>query len=226
MNIELLIRINRLWEHPLLDRLMPLLSSIKAWMPLLILIGVIVAWRGGLRGRIYLVTLGLALGIGDGLVARTMKHSLYHPRPHQAVYGLQVRDLERRTPAILGALEAPRIKPSKPNPRIRDGQSFPSAHVVNTFAGATVTILFFGWRWLWLYVIAAGVAYSRIYVAAHWPADIPPSILIGLLCGSVMAVGAEWAWRRWGARCCPSAAARTPRLLAVASVVRPASGPA
>lgn len=57
---------------------------------------------------------------------------------------------------------------------------------MNMFALATVIALFHR-RWgMVMYVIAALVAYSRIYVGAHWPSDIPPSIGMGILVGWVV----------------------------------------
>ena len=56
---------------------------------------------------------------------------------------------------------------------------------MNLFAAATVVALFFrGWG-LFVYVIAFGVAYSRVYVGAHWPSDIPPSAALGMLLGLI-----------------------------------------
>ena len=49
-DLQWLLRINREWTHPLLDWLMPAVSSIHAWLPLLVLAGLWLAWRGGREG--------------------------------------------------------------------------------------------------------------------------------------------------------------------------------
>jgi undecaprenyl-diphosphatase len=63
------------------------------------------------------------------------------------------------------------------------GKSFPSSHTVNMFAVATVAACFYRRFGLVLYLLAAAVAWSRIYCGAHWPSDIPPSMALGVLTG-------------------------------------------
>ncbi|HAL70266.1 MAG TPA: hypothetical protein DCP71_00635, partial [Verrucomicrobiales bacterium] len=195
-DLQLLKRINLDWTHPVLDWLMPAVSAINAWIPLFAIVAMLVLWRGGKQGRWLLLCIALAIGIGDGIVSNTLKKTIGRVRPRDAVEGLVVRDLAPGRTDILRLFKAPEQHPSKPRKETR-GKSFPSSHTVNMFALATVVALFHR-RWgVLLYGLAALVAYSRLYVAAHWPSDIPPSVALGLLVGLASVGLVRWARRRF-----------------------------
>ncbi len=59
-------------------------------------------------------------------------------------------------------------------------RSFPSGHSNTAFCGACVLAFFLG-RWYWLaFIPAAIVAYSRVYVGAHFPSDVIAGAALGL----------------------------------------------
>lgn len=192
-DLSLLHQINSAWSNPVLDWLMPALSAIEAWLPFIIAAVLLTAWRGGKRARIMLLCLGLAIGLGDGIISNTMKKAIGRVRPRDAMEGVIVRDLGIASPAFMRLFEKPVVKLCEPNGETR-GKSFPSSHTINLFAAATVIACFYRRAGLLMYLLAAAVAYSRIYCGAHWPSDIPPSMALGVLVGLGVVACTKWLW--------------------------------
>lgn len=215
MDQQLLFLINHTWASPGLDRPMVVASSFDLWWPFL-LVGVIaLAIFGNFRVRMFLLTVGLAIGVTDGLVVNSLKKIVNRPRPHEVLEGVRTLDFAKAKPRFL-ALNKPlkedysvaRIQPAR-------GNSFPSGHAANNWTVAVVAAVFFR-RWGWLmFIPAAFVAYSRIYVGAHWPLDVVTSCFIGSGLGLLVAAGVEAVWRRWGGVWSPSLYEKTPSLLFV-----------
>lgn len=216
MDQKLLFLINREWTGPALDRFMALMSSLPAWMPLLVIAGLATLWRGGFRARAFVLTAGLIVGINDGLVAKTMKRAVDRPRPHQVLDGVRVVDLAKATPRLLAVAKPPKVKLSEAADDLEkiEGRSFPSSHVMNMISAALVAACFYR-RYGWLaFGPALLVSYSRVYVGAHWPSDVVTSIFLGLGATLLLLAICEMLWRRQAARFFPQLHAAHPSLFA------------
>ena len=60
-------------------------------------------------------------------------------------------------------------------------RSFPSGHANTAFSAATVLYLLYGGWWGLAYIVAAVVAYSRVYVGVHFPIDTFGGGLLGII---------------------------------------------
>jgi membrane-associated phospholipid phosphatase/4-amino-4-deoxy-L-arabinose transferase-like glycosyltransferase len=179
LDVALFRFINLTLRNPLFDRVMPFFSGNSLFVPLLIVLGAIVAWKAGTRGRVCVVMVALVVCLGDPLVVNTLKHAAGRPRPFKVIADAHV-------PPQIGKT---------------DSFSMPSAHAANWFAATMVLLLYFRRSVSFMLPIASLVGFSRIYNGMHYPSDV----LVGALLGAgyaaalVGALDALWRWagRRW-----------------------------
>jgi undecaprenyl-diphosphatase len=61
--------------------------------------------------------------------------------------------------------------------------SFPSGHTATSVAGAVILAYLLGRGGLWLGLLAAAVAFSRVYVGVHYPLDVLAGAIVGAAVG-------------------------------------------
>ena len=72
-------------------------------------------------------------------------------------------------------------------------QSFPSGHSTTSLAAATVLSFAVRGRGLVLaWLLAAGIAFSRIYIGVHYPLDVAAGALLGVALGVWVTGGRAW----------------------------------
>lgn len=147
---------------PALDPIMVWITERNSWFPFYALL---IGWLG-YRFRWQAVPLVLTLAVAVALSDQTAS-ALLKPLTH------------RLRPCHVAALQ-PLIHPVLPC----GGQyGFASSHAANAFALATGLWLLLGKRypWFgWVFLWAIALAYSRLYVGAHYPLDLIAGAGIGV----------------------------------------------
>jgi membrane-associated phospholipid phosphatase len=172
------------WVNPALgnsafDVLMPFISGNPLFGPALVLSCAMLIWKGGTRGRLCVLMLILAIGLGDTLICKTLKELIHRPRPFWTLADVHLPPGVGRT----------------------DSGSMPSSHAAN-WAAATMVLFIYYRRSLWFMLpMALAVGFSRIYNGVHYPSDVLVGFILGAgyaACG-VWTLDALWQWagRRW-----------------------------
>ncbi len=167
--------VNHGYRSAFLDALMPVLST--KWYLLVpgLAVAAVLVLRGGPRERWAVVATLLALGAADQGAA-WVKVLAARPRPCHALQGVLLLT------GCTGSF------------------SFPSSHATNSFALAAALCYYYP-RWAWAFGgLAAAIAYSRVYLGAHYPGDVLGGAAIGVAAGALAVAAAEAAQRLWRRR--------------------------
>lgn len=167
---------------PALDALMRGLSSKAFGLGAACVLALVLLARLGRAAAAPLLALGLAVVASDLVPTLLVRPALHRMRP---CYALPPGTFRWLAPAA-------------------NGPSLPSLHASNAFALALVAARALPALAAPVYLLAAGVALSRVYVGVHWPSDIVAGAAWGTLAGL-----AAWRLARVGSGA--AAAARAPR---------------
>jgi undecaprenyl-diphosphatase len=196
---QLFTVINQHWTNPMLDRFMPFISDPNPFLPFLVGGALALLVWGGFRGRLFVLLMALALGIGDAGIDWSIKHTVHRPRPYQAMEGVRMVKREQIT------LSGP------PTP-VQDGNSFTSGHACNNVALAFMACAVYGRVAMILWVWAALVSYSRIYTGSHYPSDILGSWMVATLYSWLIVNGLNRLWQNFGPQYLPKVYENHPSL--------------
>lgn len=160
-------------HSPFFDTVMRLLSVKTIWIPLYLAILWMITIRYGKRAWIPLLIVPLLVLIDDR-GANIIKNLTERLRPcHEPALDGLVHTLNGHCPGLY---------------------SFVSGHAANSFGIAAYSASLLGKKWYtWaIFIWAALVSYSRIYLGVHYPGDVLGGVILGLLAGS----GLAWVAKR------------------------------
>ncbi len=163
----LFLKLNAGAANSVCDWLMPWVTELQHWLPLIVLGLAAVAVLGKGRGRTIILTAVVLIALTDQVSSHIIKPLVARPRPCHTVEGVRLLY------------------------RCGSTYAFPSGHAVTSMAAA----IFFGLlyrRFLWpLLALSVIVSYSRIYLGIHYPLDT----LAGWVLGAAMGLGGLWTYR-------------------------------
>ncbi len=147
--------INHSLVNPVFDWIMPRMAGHPLFLPVVLLAGFLLLWKGGRRGRIFVLLLAMGIGLTDGIVCNSIKKLVGRPRPCAALAD---------TRALIGCGQA---------------GSMPSSHAANWSAAAVVFFVFYRRSWRVMAPMAATIAFSRVYNGVHYPSDRVAGVVLG-----------------------------------------------
>ena len=157
---QLFEKINRVWTSDWADVFFPAITDVNK-SPWFIALAVVVLglwiWRKGMPAAKWTVVLVLSLAMSDLVAYRLVKPLVHRERPPQAGVPIIVRGYKHT------------------------GNSFPSNHATNIFAAATVISGGVPVLTIPVFIFAAAIGYSRVYVGAHFPGDVLAGAILGTL---------------------------------------------
>jgi len=152
---QLFLFLNVEISNSFFDLIMPFITEKQNWYLLIGIIAILLFWKGGIKGRIVVLTLIVSLIISDQTSSSIVKPMIGRLRPCKTLENFRL------------LIEC------------GSGYSFPSSHAVNIATAAGIFIYNYKrFSVLWI-TMAVLVGYSRIYVGVHYPFDVFGGFILG-----------------------------------------------
>jgi len=160
LDLFLFRAINRDLSNAFFDLLMPVITNPGPFLVPFAGAGIGLLVWGGRKGRLAVVT-ALVLLLVSNAANELLKFWIQRPRPCQVLEAVRL---------LVGCTRS---------------LSFPSSHAANITAQAALFAYLYRPLAFPLFLVAAAVGYSRVYVGVHYPADVVGGVLVGLISAAV-----------------------------------------
>ena len=148
--------INSSIANPVFDIFFPIITNQDIWIIPILLGIIILSIKGGTKGRIASIVLIIGVILADYSSAQIIKPYFQRLRPSHDILD-QIRLLVPKGGRY----------------------GFVSSHAANMYVSATILGYFYSKQKRLFFTIASLVAFSRVYVGVHYPADIVFGGLLG-----------------------------------------------
>ena len=142
--------------NPVFDIFFPIITNQDIWIITILLGIIILSIKGGTKGRIASIVLIIGVILADYSSAQIIKPYFQRLRPSHDILD-QIRLLVPKGGRY----------------------GFVSSHAANMYVSATILGYFYSKQKRLFFTIASLVAFSRVYVGVHYPADIVFGGLLG-----------------------------------------------
>ena len=165
------LEINTILTHPLLDKIFPLWRDSELWVPFYLFLIVLAIVNFGKKAGSWILFAIINVALTDQASSSLIKNWFARIRPcnEELLVGKMRLLLEHCS----------------------GGFSFTSSHATNHFGFAMFVFLttrhLFGKWGKWLFVWAATISYGQVYVGVHYPIDIVFGALLGSGIGALTA---------------------------------------
>ncbi len=164
IDTNLFFLLNTKAQNVVFDFLMPILTNLDYWRIPLILLAISLLVFGKKRERIAVLLLVFGITLSDQVCNSLLKPLVARARPCNVLENVHL--LVDCTKAL----------------------SFPSSHATNIFTGMILFSFVYRKLSVPFLLIAALVAYSRVYVGVHYPFDVLAGTILGFLCALIIIV--------------------------------------
>jgi undecaprenyl-diphosphatase len=155
IDTSIFLFINQTLANIVLDIIMPFVTNLDNWRIPIVIIWLLLIWKGGKKGRIAAILLIPVLTMSDYTSSSILKPLFGRIRPCHALENVRLLV------------------------NCGSGLAFPSSHATNISAVAVLFSFFYRKGIPVFLLIAFTVGLSRIYVGVHYPADVLFGFTVG-----------------------------------------------